>query len=1234
MSIQGEALDRRPAARGGPVYRPVSVRLLGGLDVRLHAEPVSFPTRHAALIFAYLASDPGTPRLRSHLAALFWADRGEEQARGSLRQTLFRIRKVFAGLDPQVLEADARMVAVNPEVVSCDVAAVLRDDHGASQAVDGVFLDGWDGVGPDFDLWIGTMRRSIAEAAHRMLEAEAGRAEQSGDVSALIDAARRMAAADPYDEVAGRMLMTGLALSGQPAAAADFYRRLAARLATELDAEPAAETRALAAQISARQGRFSGTNVTARPSDAVASAQSGDMVRERRQVTILVCWMELDDGDAAEPEGFARFRRDIHEPLRATIARFGGTMDRAPGMICMGWFGWPTPLEDAASRAVRAALAIVSLACCRVGIATSDMLVEPGFDPVGAAPDIAMKLAAAGRPGDILVSPATAALVGQGFEFRASPTVEASSLLGPKAAPARFAARLAHRTIGLVGRAAENDLLHDRLRRAEQGEGQTVIVTGEAGIGKSHLQELLAGSAGRLDARRALLQCLPTDTATSFKPVIDHLAIAAGLADIIDAEARGRRLEAHLEEAGVIDPQAVAAIATMMGLRPPDTGQAPPAERRRTLLASLIAYFSGGGDAWLYYIAVEDIHWADASTLELIAALIDIAPTLRLFIIATARPDFGAGSLSGRNLTTLSLSPLSRAETLELIAAQQRGPDLPAGVADDIASQADGIPLHVEELVRWYGEQGKTGQTPETPVPPSLRAALQARLAVLGAHRRVAQRAACIGRQFPRNALVAACSRDASEVDAAIEAMRDAGMIFRYRGTSGDDFIFRHALVCEAAYESLDDDERRETHLRLYRYFSNASGTPQEVAAWHAARAGRHDVALRIYKGRGAAALADFAHEEARNHFENALEQVTRLPLTEEFEDERLDIKGRLSLCYAHGYGYSHPETVRHLEDARRLALSRPTSPFTIPILWQTYSLHYTHADGDLARAVGAELLSLSHWNDDYGPQDAVAHRFIAAGDFLMGRFMDAERHFSIARKALTAPGAPNSLAAMGVDQLVPAGMLHARVLAVLGREDDAMALITESLDTALRTGQVQPLITAHVLAGQTLLILADWVQAGEHAEKALGLLTDHPGAMWQAYARCIAGLARLRGAGDPDGVALYGAGAQVLRESQTRASTTFFDALLADSLAELGRADEACRVFEDLEGRVSSGIEPWCHVEVMRLDLACSGVTGRHKADFEDVRLRALELAQSQGAALWLDRLSALAPSPQGQLE
>ena len=1184
-------------------------------------------------MFAYLAAAPGTPRLRTKLASLFWADREDQQARGSLRQTLFRVRRIFSGVVPEVVEADALAVSVNADAVSCDAARVLDGEDIAAFDLKGGILEGWDGQSLEFDLWLASLRQSVRDTVHRFLVSEATQAERSGDFSKMIAAARRMAAADPYDEEAVRQLMTGLALSGNPAAAKDALRNLGALLRDELQTQPAQETIELGRQIADRQGRF-GLSASAAPApQSVTSALRRDAVRERRQITILVAWVTPDDFGKMGPEDILKVRKEVQEPFGAVLARFGGTIDRAPGLICNGWFGWPIVTEDAAERAVRAAIALRKLARCRFGIATTDMLIEPEFDPVGKGPDMAMELAASAQADSISICPTTAALITSRFEIENFSDAGAAPVItvnGERSLSGRFAARFSQGALETVGRLGELEILRDRMKRAEDGEAQTVIITGEAGIGKSHLQERMAEFAGDLDARRVLLQCLPTERDTPFAPLIDHFTIAAGLSGAVDPERRQRKLHAHLEEAGVSSPDQMAVIETMMGF--PDAedeeSELPPVLQRRALISALTSYFLGSRGAWLVYVALEDAQYADPSTLELLSSLIDMAPKARICILVTARPEFDLSCLPDRNRTSLSLSALSRGESAQLVRKSSDGKFLSETAAERIAEQADGIPLFIEELTRWYEQQQRSNEANEQvkTVPTGLRAVLEARLNALGHFRRVVQRAACIGRQFDRDALLAACADDSSDMDAAIQAMIESRLIFRFAGPSGEDFVFRHAMLSEAAYESLPEDARQRTHRRLHRYFAQGRQSSPEVAAHHAARADLNAEALRIYKKCGSDALAKFAHKEARAHFENALAQITHLPLTEASEDERLDVMGRLSLCYAHAFGYAHRDTERLLNEARRLALSRPQSPHTIPILWQTFSMHYTHAEGEQARDVGAALLSLSHWDAAYGPQEAVGNRFIAAGQLLQGQFVEADRHFTEAREALETPGASNSRHAMGLDQLIPTGMLHARVLTVLNRMEEAVALIDKTLKIADGFPQIQPQITARVLAGQTLLIQENWERAATMGQEALDTSGKRESYMWLAYSQCILGIAHLR-LGDVSAKEIYIQGQMSLRESETQASTTLLDAMFAAALAESDHIELSKEQFADLESRIEKGIEPWTHPEVFRLDVVSNEKTGRLGSEQAVATVdRALNLARRQNARLWQVRLEALA--------
>ena len=1202
----------------------VHVRFLGTLEVRVLGSVVTFPTRHATLLFAYLAAAPGVPRTRSHLGGLFWGNRGEEQARGSLRQTIFRIRRTLGTAETQVISADAQSVGVIPTAIASDLAEL---EQFISTEPPGDFLAGWDGLSTDLDVWIASERARINETLHGMLQSSASDAETRGDFQSLVTLARRMLVVDPYDENAAQFLMKALARTGNTAAANEAFRTFQQRLGDDLQLAPSQDTNDLATEISERKGAY-GQHDKPVPSKAeLAPAFDSDMVRELRMVTVVSAWAQPREGEStSNPEQVLNIRKRCEPAFDRILERYGGTADRAPGLISVSYFGWPIADEDAARQAVDAAIAFQQISNCRIGISSGEMLIEPGLDPIGSPPDDAVELMSRAGQSEILVSETIRELVGERYLFENLSGGEAR-VLGPASLPGRFSARDSVEAIKMIGRDRERELLLDRLQRAEAGEGQVVIVTGEPGIGKSRLQEEIAREALKRDARCKLLQCRRMGQGLPFQPLLDHITIAAGISQSEEPATRQRRLHAHLEEAGVIAEEHVQAIGELLGVVDPNsTAGADPEQRRALQFAALAAYFLSAQGGWLTFVVLEDAHWADPSTLQLVENLASSLGGSKLFLLITGRPEFDASRFHGRFRTDLSLNSLGREETEQLIGSYLPHGDHAAETLARIAEQSDGVPLFVEQMARWYTEHPQQLENDAVGQPVTLKALLETRLAGLGSHRRVAQRAACVGRQFDRATLLNACSRDPKDVDAAIAEMLRSRLIFRFLGASGEEFSFTHALLAETAYESLPEDDRQETHKLILASMSGAGSRPAGDRAHQAEAATLHEEAMDLYREAGKTALSVFAHQEARAHFSKALAQFPHLHFSEQNEDARVDIVGKLSLCSAHALGYNHPETVHMLREAQQLAVSRPEAPAAIPILWQTYSLHYTQGDGERTREIGERVLSLSAWNHEFGSQEALGNRFLAGGHMLLGEFEAAEQAFAAASEALVRIDAPNSVKAMGIDQLIPIGMLRARVRAILGQVDEALELTEQTLETAHRLQLTQPSITAHVLSSQTMLILGDFDRAQELAGIGLTIAQENNSAMWAAYARCIVGIAKAHEGALEESRSAFHAGRDTLTRSRTVVSTSILDANFAAELAGHGLIEEATKRFDTTMAFIESGGEPWTAPEVIRLDLVSNSITKRHDNEtWISLKQRAETLAARQGARLWSDRLSAL---------
>ncbi|MEX2518015.1 MAG: hypothetical protein WD969_01635, partial [Paracoccaceae bacterium] len=550
------------------------------------------------------------------------------------------------------------------------------------------------------------------------------------------------------------------------------------------------------------------------------------------------------------------------------------------------------------------------------------------------------------------------------------------------------------------------------------------------------------------------------------------------------------------------------------------------------------------------------------------------------------------------------------------------GRELEEGFIEAVCDRADGVPLFAEEIVRAAFETGGGAAPTHTPAPGALRDILLARLDRLGPAKVVAQHAACIGRRFDRTLLAAALTNYALPLDGALARMIEDRIVFPHEVNGAENYVFRHALVRDAAYESLPRSSRVAAHKRIHLALATRADPDPGVAARHAREAGLDAEAIRWLRAAGAVALAQFAHREARSRFEQALAILEASG--EDLQGERLELLGHIGLCQAHALGYGHPETIASLDAARRLALRHPDSPHAIPVLWQTYSARYTQADLEETRKIGEELLALSTWNDDYGPQATAGWRFIAAADMLAGRFREAEEALARAEAALDAQPTVRSVSTIGIDHRVAIRLHKARVAACLGRTEEARRLLALNEKEVRAEGRTHSLILSLTLSCVVNLTLRDFTETHRLASESLLLCERSKTSMWWSYAAAYEALSSLLGRGEVDAIRRYEAARRELSASGTRVSMTLCDSLFAEGLAASGDITRAERAILSAVVATDAGQEPWCAPEVLRLD----GEIGRESCRLDskasaDRFQQAIAIASEQNASLWLKRLS-----------
>jgi class 3 adenylate cyclase/tetratricopeptide (TPR) repeat protein len=668
------------------------------------------------------------------------------------------------------------------------------------------------------------------------------------------------------------------------------------------------------------------------PPEAMPPATEKAGGAERRQLTTMFCDLVGSTALATrlDPEDLREVIVNYHKAVAEEVVGFGGFVAKYMGDGVLVYFGYPQAQEDDAERAVRTAMALIErigrldatiTLQARVGIATGIVVVgdlvgsgeaqERGV--VGEAPNLAARLQAMAPPCGVLITEATRHLVGDLFEYRDLGTtnlrgfegaVSVWQVLRPSAVESRFEALRAATLSPLVGREEEIELLLRRWQRAQTGEGQVVLLSGEAGIGKSRLTAALQERLqGELHFRlRYFCSLYRRDSA--FHPFIAQIERAAGLEPEDSPETKLSRVEALLARSGTVHSETVALLADLLGFPAPSgypQVPAAPQRKREATFAALIGQLRTLAPRRPVLIVFEDAHWADSSSLELLDRIVEEAGRLPLFVVITFRPEFAPPWVGPAHVTAISLRRLDQRATTSLVSGITGGKPLPAEVLNRIVERTDGIPLFVEELTKsivegWLlleEDRGYvlSGSLPSVAIPETLHALLMARLDRLPLAKEVAQIGAAIGREFPADLLVAVAQRSEFELTSALEQFVEAGLLFRSGSPPNAYYRFKHVLVQDAAHSTLLRGRRRELHTRIAEVLEQRlAGRPRETRTADDVAALAHHWLVAEEPGRAlsytleAAKNAEriYARPEAINRYWQVLDLLDRLSASPE----------------------------------------------------------------------------------------------------------------------------------------------------------------------------------------------------------------------------------------------------------------------------------------------------------------------------------------------------------------
>jgi class 3 adenylate cyclase/tetratricopeptide (TPR) repeat protein len=843
---------------------------------------------------------------------------------------------------------------------------------------------------------------------------------------------------------------------------------------------------------------------------------------ERRQLAVMFVDLVGSTALSAEldPEDMRDLIRTYQNTVAGEITRFEGHIAQFLGDGVLAYFGWPRAHEDDAERAVRAGLAVTAAAArlttpagaplrTRTGIATGmvvvgDLIAEGATQRhaiVGETPNLAARLQAVAEPGMVVIGGTTRQLLGDLFALNdlgpqrlkgiADP-IPAFAVLGERAIESRFAARQAGEVAPIVGRDQELALLVERWQQAKSGDGQAVLLTGEAGIGKSRLTQALLEAVAVEPHFLLRYQCSPYHGDSALYPVIQQLAHAAGFTAEDGTERRLDRLEvllaAAMDDVGTAAPLIAALLDLDGDLRYGPLALTPQQRRNRTL-AVLVEQLAGLAGRKPVLWVVEDAHWIDPTTLELIELALDRAPSLRVLMLITARPTFAASFASHPVVTRLALNRLARAATQSIVARITRGKRLPEVLLEEIAARTDGVPLFVEEMTKAVIESAVLredadayhldGPLSALAIPTTLHNSLMARLDRLQPVKAVAQTAAVIGRSFDHRIIAALAARPEPELAEAMRRLVEAELVFR-RGTPPEaTYLFKHALVRDAAYESLLKSERLALHARLLDVLEGAGETTPAVKAQHAEAAGLAERALDYWEQAAVQALARPAYKEAIASFESAIRLCRALSDGPRWKRREQGLQLQLGQALIANRGYQAPATMRAFERALALADEMGDAALQVPALYgQWASVYIGGGDlGDLAQRFAA----LAETQPETGPR-LVGLRMVALERFHEGRFAES---LAVARRSLEAydPVAHRDLAhRFGHDPRTAAANYLAWNLWHLGFPDQAVLVSEDNLRWAR---QVNHANTTGIALCYGVSLLNIWLRRVEWVESA-----------------------------------------------------------------------------------------------------------------------------------------------------
>ena len=971
-----------------------------------------------------------------------------------------------------------------------------------------------------------------------------------------------------------------------------------------------------------------------------------------------------------DPEDLREVVRAYQETAAEVIARFEGYIAQYLGDGLLVYFGYPQAHEDDAQRAILTGMEIIEAMgvlnqrlepdsgvqlAVRLGIHTGLVVVgEMGGGErheqlaLGETPNIAARLEGLAEPNTIVISAATVRLVQGVFTLEdlgpqqlkgVAEPLSVSRVVGTAEEPHEMdEASSAEQPVFLVGRDEEVGLLRRRWEQSKEGLGQVVLISGEAGIGKSSLVETIRSEQKHTGATSITFRCSPYHQNSALYPVTEHLQRLFGWQPDDAAATKLDKLEQLLEAYSLPDAETVPLFAALFSLPVPEKRYPPlnlsPQKQRQRTHDLLVAWLVEEAERQPVQVTWEDVHWADPSTLDVLGLVIEQSPTVCMLNLLTYRPEFRPPWKMRSHITSLTLNRLERPQVEALATHHAGGKELPAEVMQHVVSKTDGVPLFVEELTKTVlesdilrqvdGHYELLGPLSTLAIPSTLQDSLMARLDRHPVVKEVAQLGAVLGREFAYERLKALTPLEDSTLQERLTQLVDAELLYQRGRPPRAKYIFKHALIQDVAYTSLLKSTRQRYHQQIAelfeRQFSDIVETQPELLAHHYTEAGLNEQAIGYWQQAGQRAWQRSANAEAVNHLRRGLALAETLSETPERVQLELALQATLGPVLMQIQGWAAAETGAVYTRAAKLSQHLEETAQRFPILYGMWGFHVVRADRQdyqTAHRLAKQLLHLAEREQDTA-LPVEAHFALGLTLYYLGEVAAARRYLEQSVAQYDTQQHSALAFTYGHDPAMSSLVFEGLALWYLGYPEQALRQSQAGLSLAQGLTHPFSLAYASIFTANVHQLRRDWDAIRERAEAGIALATDQGFPFWLAMGTILQGWIFAEHEQATAGIAQMQQGIAAIRETGTEAFQSYFLGLLADGYRIAGQTEDGLAAIAEALAFVDQHEEGFFEAELYRLKGELILQQSQDIEEAESCFQQAIDIARQQQAKSW----------------